>query len=59
LLRACGHVAAATPPNVMNSRRFISKSRPDAVRGSVGNLLAQVQALRCPLRLKRAVLDVG
>jgi hypothetical protein len=45
LLRACDHVAA----KVMNSRRFISVSRPDAVSGSVGNLLAQVQ-VRCLLR---------
>jgi len=38
--RACaasGHVVTAAPPSVMNSRRFISKSWPDALNGSVGN----------------------
>ena len=50
LLHACGRRHVVT--RVMNAHRFISKSCPDALGGSAGNLLAQVPAVRCPLWVK-------
>jgi len=43
---ASGHATAQLPSSVMNSRRFIANSAPDALNLSVSNFSAQVQAIR-------------
>jgi hypothetical protein len=42
--------------SVMNSRRFIAGYAPDTLRPSVSDSSAHVQAVACPVRVKRVVL---